>query len=830
MDKIYEPKQNEEKIYKLWEESGFFNPDNLKNRKKKYVVMIPPPNVTGSLHMGHALDNTIQDLLIRFKRMQGFQTLWMPGTDHAGIATQNVVEKQLIKEGTNRHRLGREKFIERVWQWVKEYGDLIIGQLKLLGCSCDWSRQRFTLDEKYSQAVFEAFVNYWKKGYIYKGPRIVNWCPRCNSAISDLEVKYKPEKTKLWYIKYPYEDGSGYVTVATTRPETMLGDTAVAINPNDERYKNLLDKVIILPIINRKIKFVTDHKIDMTFGTGAVKITPAHDKVDWQIGKTNKLDVINVIGQDAKMTKEAGKDFEGLTTIEAREKIVKLLEQQGLLDKIEDYEHSVGYCDRCGTTIEPIISEQWFVRMEELIKPAIKAVESGKIKVVPERYHDILINWMENIEDWCISRQLWWGHRLPVWFCENQTERISNDQLLISKQIPNSKFQILNSNDYIVSTVKPEKCPFCGHCQMRQSDDVLDTWFSSALWPFATLGWPEKTKDLKEFYPTSFLTTAKDIIFLWVARMIFSSLEFMKEIPFETVYIHATILNVEGRRMSKSLGTGIDPLELINKYGSDATRFGLMYMTNRDQQAIKFDEQTILACRNFINKLWNIARFIEMNIDNNANLPKTKIKPITLADEWILSRLNEIIGEVTKNIDNCEFGEAGHKIYDFVWHEFADWYLEIGKIQVAEDATPETKANTLTILKYLLKNILRLIHPFAPFVTETIYQNLKDKINLEKSENLLMINKWPEIENKFINKKSVADFEKLKNIIVGIRNYRTTNKIENNKILNISTEDKNILEYAKIINKLAKVNITPEAAGQTKEEIKIENIKFKIQE
>ncbi|MEK7580245.1 MAG: class I tRNA ligase family protein, partial [Patescibacteria group bacterium] len=541
-------------------------------------------------------------------------------------------------------------------------------------------------------------------------------------------------------------------------------------------------------------------------------------------------DVINVIGQDAKMTKEAGKDFEGLTTIEAREKIVKLLEQQGLLDKIEDYEHSVGYCDRCGTTIEPIISEQWFVRMEELIKPAIKAVESGKIKVVPERYHDILINWMENIEDWCISRQLWWGHRLPVWFCENQTERISNDQLLISKQIPNSKFQILNSNDYIVSTVKPEKCPFCGHCQMRQSDDVLDTWFSSALWPFATLGWPEKTKDLKEFYPTSFLTTAKDIIFLWVARMIFSSLEFMKEIPFETVYIHATILNVEGRRMSKSLGTGIDPLELINKYGSDATRFGLMYMTNRDQQAIKFDEQTILACRNFINKLWNIARFIEMNIDNNANLPKTKIKPITLADEWILSRLNEIIVEVTKNIDNCEFGEAGHKIYDFVWHEFADWYLEIGKTQVAEDATPETKANTLTILKYLLKNILRLIHPFAPFVTETIYQNLKDKINLEKSENLLMINKWPEIENKFINKKSVADFEKLKNIIVGIRNYRTTNKIENNKILNISTEDKNILEYAKIINKLAKVNITPEAAGQTREEIEIENIKFKIKE
>jgi len=806
MDKIYEPKQNEEKIYKLWEESGFFNPDNLKNRKKKYAVMIPPPNVTGSLHMGHALDNTIQDLLIRFKRMQGFQTLWMPGTDHAGIATQNVVEKQLIKEGTNRHQLGREKFIERVWQWVKEYGDLIIGQLKLLGCSCDWSRQRFTLDEKYSQAVFEAFVNYWKKGYIYKGPRIVNWCPRCNSAISDLEVKYKPEKTKLWYIKYPYEDGSGYVMVATTRPETMLGDTAVAINPNDERYKNLLDKVIVLPIVNRKIKFVADHKIDMAFGTGAVKITPAHDKIDWQIGKTNKLDTINVIGPDAKMTKEAGKDFEGLTTIEAREKIVKLLEQQGSLDKIEDYEHSIGYCDRCGTTIEPIISEQWFVRMEELIKPALKAIKSGKIKVVPERYHDILINWMENIEDWCISRQLWWGHRIPVYYCHDC------------------------KSETIVSQTKPTECPHCGSNNIIQDEDTLDTWFSSALWPFATLGWPEKTKDLKEFYPTSFLTTAKDIIFLWVARMIFSSLEFMKEIPFETVYIHATVLNVEGQRMSKSLGTGIDPLELINKYGSDATRFGLMYMTNRDQQAIKFDEQTILACRNFINKLWNIARFIEMNIDNNANLPKTKIKPITLADEWILSRLNEIIVEVTKNIDNCEFGEAGHKIYDFVWHEFADWYLEIGKTQMAEDATPEMKANTLTILKYLLKNILCLIHPFAPFVTETIYQNLKDKINLEKSENLLMINKWPGVENKFINKKSTAEFEKLKNIIAGIRNYRTTNKIENNKILNISTEDKNILEYAKIINKLAKVNILQEAVGQTREEIEIENIKFKIQE
>ncbi len=806
MDKIYEPKQNEEKIYKLWEESGFFNPDNLKNCKKKYVVMIPPPNVTGSLHMGHALDNTIQDLLIRFKRMQGFQTLWMPGTDHAGIATQNVVEKQLVKEGTNRHQLGREKFIERVWQWVKEYGGLIVSQLKLLGCSCDWSRQRFTLDEKYSQAVFEAFVNYWKKGYIYKGPRIVNWCPRCNSAISDLEVKYKPEKTKLWYIKYPYEDDSGYVTVATTRPETMLGDTAVAINPNDERYKNLLDKTIILPVVNRKIKFVADHKIDMTFGTGAVKITPAHDKVDWQIGKTNKLDIINVIGTDAKMTKEAGEDFEGLTTIEAREKIVKLLEQQGLLDKIEDYEHSIGYCDRCSTTIEPIISEQWFVRMDELIKPAIKAVKSGKVKVVPERYHDILINWMENIDDWCISRQLWWGHRIPVYYCSDC------------------------KSEAIVSQTKPNKCPHCDSNNIIQDEDTLDTWFSSALWPFAALGWPEKTKNLKEFYPTSFLTTAKDIIFLWVARMIFSSLEFMKEIPFETVYIHATVLNVEGRRMSKSLGTGIDPLELINKYGSDATRFGLMYMTNRDQQAIKFDEQTILACRNFINKLWNIARFIEMNIDNNANLPKTKIEPITLVDEWILSRLNEIISEVTKNIDNCEFGEAGHKIYDFVWHEFADWYLEISKTQVAEDATPEMKANTLVILKYLLKNILCLIHPFAPFVTETIYQNLKDKINLEKSENLLMIDRWPKIEKRFINEKIVSEFEKLKNIIAGIRNYRTTNKIENNKILNISIEDRDVLEYAKIINKLAKVNISSEVAEQTREEIEIENVKIKIRE
>ncbi len=628
--KTYEPKQVEGEIYNLWEKGKFFMP---RGKGKPFVIAIPPPNITGSLHMGHALNNTIQDVLVRFHRMNGCPTLWIPGTDHAGISTQNKVEKELKKENLTRHDLGREKFVERVWQWQKKYGNLILEQLKKLGCSCDWSRTRFTLDEGYVKAVETAFLHYYRKCWIYQGPRIINWCPRCATAISDIEIRYIPHKTKLWYIKYKIKNQNtktkknDYIVVATTRPETMLGDTAVAVNPKDERYKKLIGKIAILPLINREIPIIADRLVDKDFGTGAVKITPAHDATDYKIGKTHNLEIINVIGEDGKITSQ-GAEYSGMNILEARNKIIEDLKKQKLLAKEEEYNHSLAICDRCETPIEPLISKQWFLKMEELKKPAIEVVMNNKIKFFPQRYKKIYLDWMSKVEDWCISRQLWWGHKIPI----------------------------------------------------EGENDILDTWFSSALWPFATLGWPQKTNDLKRFYPTSVLSTAQDIIYLWVARMIFSSLEFLKKIPFKEVYIHATVLNIEGKRMSKSLGTGVDPLELIEKYGADATRFGLLYITSKNQQAIRFSEEPIKACRNFCNKLWNINRFILL-FSAQKQYASLNDKTLTVADKWILSRLHSTIESVTQKIKNYELGEAARELYEFVWHEYADWYIELSKKQ-----------------------------------------------------------------------------------------------------------------------------------------------------
>lgn len=681
--KAYEPKLTENEIYNLWEKGEFFKP---RGKGKPFVITIPPPNITGSLHMGHALNNTIQDVMIRYYRMKQVPSLWIPGTDHAGIATQNKVEKELKKEGLNRHLLGREKFIERVWQWKEKYGNEILNQLKKLGCSCDWSRLRFTLDKEYSKAVETAFLHYYKKGWIYQGPRIVNWCPRCSTAISDIEIKHTPRKTKLWYINYPLKEKKEFIVVATTRPETMLGDTAVAVNPKDTRYKNLIGEKVILPLVKREIPIIADRLIDLEFGTGAVKVTPAHDAIDNKIGKTHKLESINVIGEDGKITKNGG-EYAGLKILEARNKIIEDLKAQNLLEKEEDYEHSLAICDRCETPIEPLISKQWFLKMDKLAKPAIDAVKKGKIKFTPVRYKKIYLDWLDKAEDWCISRQLWWGHKIPL----------------------------------------------------EGENDVLDTWFSSALWPFAILGWPfdfaqgkpHKNSDLEKYFPTSLLVTAQDIVYLWVSRMVFSSLEFLKTIPFKNVYINATVLNIEGKRMSKSLGTGIDPNELIEKYGADATRFGLLYQTSQEQQAIKFSENTIKASRNFCNKIWNINRFIHMKpsafaeASADKQYDSLKDKDLTPDDKWILKQLDETIESITKKIENYELGEATRELYEFVWHEYADKYIETSKKQ-------EKNVNI-----YVFGIILKLLHPFIPFITESIWQmNYKDK-------NPLIISEWP---------------------------------------------------------------------------------------
>jgi len=688
ISKTYNPKETESRIYRLWEKSGFFNPDKLPRSKKikeKFVVTIAPLNVTGEAHMGHALENSLLDILVRRERMLGKKVLWVPGTDHAGIATQNVVEKELKKEGKTRFDLGREKFTERVWQWVDKYGSIILDQLKKLGLSCDWSRTRFTMDKEYVRAVEKAFLHYYKKGWIYKGRRVINWCPRCQTSLSDLELEYKEEKSYLWYIKYPLKNPKqpkNYIAVATTRPETMLGDAAVAVNPKDKRYKSFIGERVILPLAEREIPIIADILIDPDFGTGAVKITPAHDLTDYEIALRHKLPLLQVIDEKGRITKETPLLYQGLSIREARQKVVEDLEKIGLLEKTEDYSHQVPVCYRCGTLVELIPSEQWFLKMKELAKMAIKAVKNDKVEFIPKNFEKIYFNWLENIQDWCISRQIWWGHKIPI----------------------------------------------------KGVDDVLDTWFSSALWPFAVMGWPEKTRDFKEFYPTQLISSDRGIINLWHARMIFSGLEFTNAPPFPKIYIHATVLTKEGKRMSKSLGTGVDPLALVEKYGADATRFGIAYQVMGGQD-IKFIEDNIIMGKKFCNKIWNASRFILMQkltpIDTGKKIT-LNIKKLTGADKKILSQLREVIKSINNDLDNFRFGKAAHKLYNFFWHDFCDKYIEQSKNQMESESAQK-------ILLYVLSNSLKLLHPFIPFITEEIYQ----KLPLKNKRSFLMIEGWP---------------------------------------------------------------------------------------
>lgn len=693
LSKVYNPKEVEEKIYNMWEKGGFFKPKIIKG-EKPFVIVIPPPNITGSLHMGHALNSLVQDILVRKKRMEGKPALWIPGIDHAGIATQNVVEKELLKEGKTRFDLGRKNFIQRVWQWKKQYGGIIIEQLKKLGASCDWSRERFTMDKEYTKAVYRAFFHYHKKGYLYQGERVINWCPRCQTSLSDLELDYKEEKGGLWFIQY------GPLAVATTRPETMLGDTAVAVHPDDKRYKKLIGKKILLPLVKREIPIIADKRVDSEFGTGAVKVTPAHDPIDFEIGKDHHLPKIKVINENGLITKEGGK-YKGLDRFVAREKIIADLKKEGLLLKHKEYTHHVPHCERCGTVIEPLLSKQWFIKMEKLAKPAIDVVKKGKIKFIPEKWKKVYLDWLLEAKDWCISRQIWWGHQLPIFIGPEKNK--------------------------IYIGEKPPK----GY---KQVEDVLDTWFSSALWPFAVLGWPKKTKDLQYFYPTSVLTTAREILFLWVARMVFSSLELTGKIPFEYVYIHPVVLTSSGKRMSKSLGTGVDPLMLIEKYGADATRFGIAWQLT-GLQDLKFKEDTIISARNFCNKIWNAARFVLSQFENSKFQAKNKEpKPKTKADKTILNSLKQVIKKTNKEIEDFRFGHAAQTLYHFFWHEFCDKYIEASKAQIK---TKNLQDSTLNILFYVLSTSLKLLHPFIPFITEEIWQKLPSKTQP------LIVSSWP---------------------------------------------------------------------------------------
>ena len=735
LPKTYDPKAVEDKLYSFWNDSGFFhaevNPD-----KKPYTIVIPPPNVTGQLHMGHAFDETLQDILIRTKRMQGYEALWMPGTDHAGIATQIKVEENLRKEeGLTRYDLGREKFLERVWDWKHQYGNRIISQLKKLGSSCDWERERFTMDEGCSKAVREVFVNLYNKGLIYKGHRIINWCPHCATALSDAEVEYETQPGKLWHIRYPLSDGSGDLVVATTRPETFMGDTGVAVNPNDERYKHLIGKTCILPIMNREIPIFGDEYVDMEFGTGCVKVTPCHDPNDFEMGQRHNLEQILVFNEDATVNENGGK-YEGMDRYECRKAVIKDLEEGGYLVKIEDHEHNVGTCYRCGTTVEPMTSAQWFVKMAPLAKPAMDVVTEGKTKFVPDRFSKTYLRWMENVHDWCISRQLWWGHRIPAFYCDDCGE------MTVSKE------------DIHV-------CPKCGSKNVRQEEDVLDTWFSSALWPFSTLGWPEKTPELDYFYPTSTLVTGYDIIFFWVARMIFSGVEHMGETPFETVYIHGLVRDAQGRKMSKSLGNGIDPLEIIDQYGADALRFTLA-TGNSPGNDMRFSDERVQASRNFCNKIWNASRFIQMNLtigkDKAAELPET----LALEDKWIVSKYNTLVSEVTRNIDQYELGLAAAKLNDFIWDNFCDWYIEIAKTRLQNG-----DENVQKVLCYVLSGAMQLLHPFMPFITETIWQALPHE------GPSVMVSKWPEYDEKLHFAAEEAQMETLMDAVRAIRNRRS---------------------------------------------------------
>ena len=756
MEKTYDPALFEDKLYATWMEKGYFTP-KIDPKKDPYTIVIPPPNITGQLHMGHALNNTLQDIMVRFKRMQGHPTLWLPGTDHASIATEVKIVDKLKAEGTSKEELGREGFLKAAWAWKKQYGGRIVEQLKKLGSSLDWSREAFTMDEKCNRAVKRVFVNLYNKGLIYRGSRIINWCPCCKTALSDAEVEYSEQDSFLWHIKYPLTDGSGFLTVATTRPETMFGDTAVAVNPTDERYTSIIGKTLSLPLTDRVIPIVADEYVEKDFGSGAVKITPAHDPNDFEVGMRHNLEVIRVMNDDGTMNEKAGAAYAGLDRMVARKKVEEDLAALGLLIEKEPYKHNVGECYRCHSSVEPIVSKQWFVKMKPLAEPAIKVVKDGDIEFIPERFSKVYFGWMENIKDWCISRQLWWGHRIPAYYCED-------------------------CGEMIVAESAPEVCPKCGKNHFKQDEDVLDTWFSSALWPFSTLGYPEKTEDLKYFYPTSVLITAYDIIFFWVARMIFSGLEHMGQIPFSKVMIHGIVRDKLGRKMSKSLGNGIDPLLVIDKYGADSLRFSLANGIAPGGDT-RFYEEKVESARNFINKVWNASRFVMMNLEGVELLPIEKTKK-TIADRWILSRLQETAKAVNENLEKYEIGLAGAKMYDFVWSEFCDWYIEAIKPSLySEDK--EVKQNAASNIYYVLVNILKMLHPYIPFVTEHIYQSLPIH------EETIMLSSYPTYQAELFFEKEKAEFEAVMDIIKGIRNIRAEMSVAPSKRIHVTVKTQN---------------------------------------
>ena len=744
--KTYNPKEIEEKLYEKWCENKYFHAEVDRSRKP-FTTVMPPPNITGKLHMGHALDNTLQDILIRYKRMQGYNALWIPGTDHAAISTEVKVTNQLKEEGIDKKELGREGFLERTWQWKEEYAGTIENQLKKLGISCDWDRERFTMDEGCSKAVEEVFIRLYEKGYIYKGSRIINWCPKCKTSLSDAEVEHEDQNGHFWHIKYPIVGTDDFLEIATTRPETMLGDTAIAVHPEDERYKDIVGKNVLLPLVNKEIPVVADYYVDKEFGTGAVKITPAHDPNDFEVGKRHNLEEINIMNDDATINEKGGK-YAGMERYEARRAIVKDLEEQGYLVKVVPHSHSVGTHDRCGTTVEPLIKQQWFVKMDELAKPAIEALKTGELKFVPERFNKTYLHWLENIKDWCISRQIWWGHRIPAYYCDE-------------------------CGEFVVAREKPSVCPHCGCTHFTQDEDTLDTWFSSALWPFSTLGWPEQTEDLEYFYPTDVLVTGYDIIFFWVIRMVFSGLEHTKKSPFHTVLIHGLVRDSQGRKMSKSLGNGIDPLEIIDQYGTDALRLTLV-TGNAPGNDMRFYHERVEASRNFANKVWNASRFILMNMEENVSEPESAL--MTPADKWILSKVNTLAKDVTENMDKYELGIAVQKIYDFIWDEFCDWYVELVKYRIYHKEENPAEANcALWTLKTVLGNALKLLHPYMPFITEEIYSAL------EPEEESLMISTWPVYKEEWNYPAEEELLEHMKDITRGIRNMRSEMNVPNNR-------------------------------------------------
>lgn len=771
--KTYNPQEVEDRIYDFWLSGGYFHaePDA---KKKPYTIVIPPPNITGQLHMGHALDETLQDILIRWRRMQGYSALWLPGTDHASIATEAKIVEAMRKEGITKEDIGREAFLDRAWKWKEKFGGRIIQQLKKLGSSCDWERERFTLDDGCSKAVREVFVRLYDKGLIYHGERIINWCPHCKTSISDAEVEFAERDGFFWHLRYPFKDGSGYIELATTRPETMLGDTAVAVHPEDERYKDLVGKTLILPIVNREIPLIADEYVEREFGTGVVKITPAHDPNDFEVGLHHNLEVINVMDDSGNMNENAGK-YAGMPALEARKKIVEELEKQGFLIKVEPIKHNVGSCYRCGTIVEPKVSKQWFVKMKPLAEPAIEEVKKGKVKFVPERFEKIYYHWMENIKDWCISRQLWWGHRIPAWYCQDCGETV-------------------------IAREEPHVCPKCGSKNLKQDEDTLDTWFSSALWPFSTLGWPDVTPELKYFYPTDTLVTGYDIIFFWVARMIFSAIEQTGEVPFNTVLIHGLVRDSQGRKMSKSLGNGIDPLEIIDKYGADALRF-MLATGNSPGNDMRFSDDKVEASRNFANKIWNASRFILMNIEGHDVKNELPCE-LALEDKWIIDSFNNVTKEITDNLENFELGIAVQKLYDFLWDEFCDWYIEIAKIRLNSDDEKAAQA-VRQVLVWVMSGTLKLLHPFMPYITEEIWQTLPHE------GDSIMVSSWPIYEETHSFQKDAENMNSIMEAIRGIRNRRSEmNVLPSRKThLYIASNDKDVFEEGKaIIKKLAYAN------------------------